>query len=174
MAEFKVYHVRDRNVGQTLAQMLRSIYAGKSWGEIKRVIEGRRIQINGNLCVDEARRLKVDEVVRIYSDSLAKPAEETDLNIRFQDEHLLVVEKPAGLTTLRHAEEEGWDDKRKSRQPTLDELLQNIANRNGFSKLPGRGAGTSHPLQKSRKNIASRLQHRRMHINVRRVHRLVG
>lgn len=169
---FKVYHVRERNVGQTVGQMLRSIFAGKSWGEIRRLLDSRRVQLNGNLCTDDARRLKPNEVMRIYDDSLAKPPEEADLNIRFRDEHLLVVEKPAGITTLRHAEEEGWDDKRKSKQRTLDELLQGIIDREGLRALPGRGAGTAQPFQKQRKQLAARMQAKKTRVKVRPVHRL--
>ncbi len=169
---FKTYHVRQRNIGQTLGQMLKSIYAGKSWGETRRLITSRRVQINGNLCLDEARRLKADEVVRIYEESLGKPAEEKDLNIRFHDEHLLVVEKPSGITTLRHAEEEDWDEKRKSVQPTLAELLQKIIDRDGLNKVPGRGAAATKQDKNFRQKIASHARGHKKRIIVRPVHRL--
>ncbi|HEY0009337.1 MAG TPA: RluA family pseudouridine synthase [Tepidisphaeraceae bacterium] len=173
MTNFKVYQVRQHNVGQTVAQMLRKVFGNtRSWGQIKQIIDSRRVQINGNLCLDEARRLKAGEVLRIYDESLAKPAQELDLNIRFQDEHLLVVEKPPALTTLRHREEAEWDDKRKSREPTLDELLQRIIDRHGLSRLPGRGAAAGGALQKSRKDLADQTARGRAHVKVRAVHRL--
>ena len=168
--EFKTYHVRDHNVGQPLSAMLKRIYAGKSWNEIRRFITTRRIQINGNLCTDEARRLKANEVVRIYGESLDKPPDEQKIIIRYQDEHLMVVEKPAGVTTLRHAEEKHWDEKRKNHQPTLEELLQRLIDRDGLSRMPGRGAG--HPLQKSRKQLQHKVNRGRAKIRVRSVHRL--
>jgi 23S rRNA pseudouridine1911/1915/1917 synthase len=169
---FKTYEVRQRNVNQTLGEMLRSIMAGKSWTEVRHVITSRKVQINGNLCTDDARRLKSGEVVRIYSDSLAKLPDEKDLNVRFRDEHLLVVEKPAGVTTLRHSQEEDWSDKRKSIQPTLDELLQRLLDREGLRNLPGRGAGTAHPMQKHRKQLSGKLSAKKARMVVRPVHRL--
>jgi 23S rRNA pseudouridine1911/1915/1917 synthase len=45
------------------------------------------------------------------------------VKIRYADQHLVIIEKPAGITTLRHAEERNWSADRKRRQPTLDELV---------------------------------------------------
>ena len=45
------------------------------------------------------------------------------------DEHLVVVQKPAGVTTLRHREETDLPQRRKQLQPTLDELLPRRAGR---------------------------------------------
>ena len=36
------------------------------------------------------------------------------------------MEKPAGVTTERHAEEQRWPTRRKQRQPTIDELVVRI------------------------------------------------
>jgi 23S rRNA pseudouridine1911/1915/1917 synthase len=110
--------------------------------------------------------------VHIFDESLSRPIEADQLNIRFQDEHLLVVEKPPGITVQRHAEEEQWDDKRKSQQPTLEDLLQSLADRNGFSKLPGRGAGAAQPQFKHRKQLAARVRNQKQRVKVRAVHRL--
>jgi 23S rRNA pseudouridine1911/1915/1917 synthase len=168
----KVYHVRQRNVGQTLAQMLRSIYAGRSPSTVQQLIRSRHVQVNGNVCLEEGRRLRADDVVHIFDEAQSKPLEAEALNVRFQDEHLLVVEKPPGITVQRHAEEEHWDDKRKDRQPTLEEMLQALADRNGFSKLPGRGAGGARPAIKDRRQLAARVRHKQQRIRVRAVHRL--
>ena len=139
--QFKTYEVRKNNVGMPLSTMLKRIFADRSWNDVKRLVTSRRVQINGNLCTDDTRRLKAGEIVRIAQESLDKPPDEEQITVRFQDEHLLVVEKPAGVTTLRHAEEKGWDERRKNRQPTLDEMLQKLVDRNGVARTPGRGAG---------------------------------
>ena len=51
---------------------------------------------------------------------------EEDVRIRYLDRHLVVVEKPAGMTTLRHPEERNWPKRRKQLQPTLDEMLPRV------------------------------------------------
>lgn len=175
MPDFKVYHVRGHNVGQSLAQMLKRIMSNKSWGEIKRMVMARKVEVNGNLCTNEQRILRANEIVRIHAESLPPPPDEKRLVIRYQDEHLLVVEKPAGVTTLRHREEQHWDEKRKNLQPTLEELLQRIISQHGVSRMPGRGAGKAgggHPLQKSRKNLHNKISRGKVQLKVRPVHRL--
>lgn len=125
MAEkpYRNYHVGDSQARQPLATALRWFVPDKSWNQVKKLIAGRHVQVNGNLCLDENRKLKSGDVVKVWDHPLARPADERDVRIRYVDEHLVIVEKPAGVTTLRHAEERNWPARRKQLQPTLDELL---------------------------------------------------
>ncbi len=45
------------------------------------------------------------------------------MKIRYLDRHIVILEKPPGMTTLRHPEERDWPQRRKQLQPTLDEVL---------------------------------------------------
>jgi 23S rRNA pseudouridine1911/1915/1917 synthase len=165
---FKTYHVRQHNVRQTLLAMLRRVFPDQRDDQLRSMISRRRIQIDGNVCVDSHRLLKANEVIRVYDSPLARPIESSDINIRFQDEHLMVVEKPAGVTSVRGDDEEG----RRDKSPTLDELLQQRIDREGLSKLPGRGAGAGAKNQKDRRQLASNLQNNRVKVKIRPVHRL--
>src|SRR5947208_12958522 len=51
----RTYHIRPVLNGQTLAAGLRGLIAGLSWAEARGLIAGRRVQVNGNLTLDEAR-----------------------------------------------------------------------------------------------------------------------
>lgn len=119
-----IFHTRGEQARQTLAQALRLWHPDCSWSEVRQWIASRRVQIDGNLCLDPARRLKAGEVVKVLAESLPPPPEPEQLKLRHLDEHLLVVEKPAGITTMRHPEERDWPQRRKQKQPTLDEMLQ--------------------------------------------------
>lgn len=123
MRHFQNYHVPADCEGATLPAALRGFLPGKSWTQIKGLIGSRRVQINGNLCLDESRRVKSGDVVKVWEHPLAKPAGASDVRVVFYDEHLVVVHKPAGITTLRHVEERNWPARRKQQQPTLDELV---------------------------------------------------
>jgi 23S rRNA pseudouridine1911/1915/1917 synthase len=118
----------DADAGQTLAAVLRHRLAAggppMSWGDVRQLIAARRVQVNGTPCVDDARRLRAGESVAVLTTSLRPPPAAGDLVVRFLDDHLVVVEKPAGVLSVRNPEEAGWDERRKGRQPTLDELLQ--------------------------------------------------
>ena len=148
---FENFHVRPDLANQTLAAALRKWLPGKSWGEVQRLVQSRHVMINGNLCVDSGRRLKPADVVRLLAQPAPPPAREHDVRIVFIDEHLVVIEKPAGITTNRHPSEENWADRRKQLQPTLDEMLPRIVARIDQSRKSAARSKRSQPqsLQKS-------------------------
>ncbi|MGE3780903.1 MAG: RluA family pseudouridine synthase [Pirellulaceae bacterium] len=121
-----VFHVTQREDRAPLLTALRGWMEDQSWGQLRRLVSARRIQVNGNLCVDEGRRLTTGEVVRVLPHSVAPPPRDDDVRLVFVDAHVVVLEKPAGITTLRHSEEQGWPHRRKDRQPTLDEILPRV------------------------------------------------
>ena len=82
-------------------------------------------------------RLKAGDVVKVFQHPRAPVPTREDVRVRHIDADLIVVEKPAGMTTLRHAEERDWDEHRKHRQPTLDEVLQGMLP--GLMPPPERG-----------------------------------
>ncbi len=125
----QIFRVLPRQVDQTLAAALREWMPGSSWNQVRKLLTARRVMLSGNLCVDPARRLKLQDVVKILPYPAAPPPREEDVRIRYLDEHVIVVEKPAGLTTTRHKEERDWPARRKQLQPTLDELLPAIVAR---------------------------------------------
>ena len=119
----RTFHLAAQHGGLSLGQALKRLLADQSWSQVRRLIGARRVQVNGNLCLDEGRRLKAGDVLKVWEHSLARPADESDIKIVHLDDHLLVVQKPAGVTTLRHREETDLPARRKQLQPTLDELL---------------------------------------------------
>jgi 23S rRNA pseudouridine1911/1915/1917 synthase len=90
------------------------------------LIERRQVLVNGNLCLDPARRVSEKEVVRVTAHAQKKPPDQEQVRIVHLDPHLVVVEKPASITTVRHPEEDDWPQRRKQLQPTLDELLPKL------------------------------------------------
>lgn len=123
------FDVRPSNDGATLATALRKILGDStSWGDIKKLITNRHIHINGNLCVDEGRKLKAGDVVHVFEHSRAPLPTEGNIPIRYIDAHVVVIEKPPGVNTLRHREEADLPQKRKDKAPTLEELVQRLVN----------------------------------------------
>jgi len=122
----RTYHIRPVLNGQTLAGGLRGLIPQMSWADARKLIQQRRVQVNGNLVMDDARRLKTGDVVKVFEQPLPSAPTERDVPVLHVDQDLIVIDKPAGITTLRHAEEQAWDDRRKNRQPTLDEVIQRL------------------------------------------------
>lgn len=109
--------------GATLAAFLRSRLADLSWSQARRLVESRRVQIGGELCLDPARRLREAESVEVLSRPARKPTEAHTISIRYLDPHIVVVEKPSGLSTVRHPAEREFSERRKALSPTLDDLV---------------------------------------------------
>ncbi len=126
---FKNYHVGPEHAGLALVAALRQFLRVEPWSVVRRLVENRHVQINGNLCLDEGRKLQPGNVVKVWDEPRNAPPSTDNVKILFQDAHLIVVEKPAGVTTERHAEEQHWPARRKQRQPTIDEIVARILQR---------------------------------------------
>jgi 23S rRNA pseudouridine1911/1915/1917 synthase len=108
--------------GRTLAAVLRA-RLGLSWSRARLLIEKRQVRVNGQTCSDPARRLKNGQRVEIVETTrgpskppkptkraIAQSPRKTDdvpagILVRYADDAVVVVDKPAGLTTMRHADE---------------------------------------------------------------------
>src|SRR5437899_12028777 len=62
--------------GATVAKWLRARLPGHSWNQIRRLIETRCVQLNGELCLDPARRLKEGDKVELLARPAPKPRQQ--------------------------------------------------------------------------------------------------
>lgn len=144
--------VDRREAGQTLAAVLKARF-GLSWSQAKRLVERRHVKVSGQVEADVARRLKAGKqvelaagtveqkraVVRTSEPAKRKPTRpasrdakqsdpRTGIEIVYADDALVVVNKPAGLTTMRHKQEaaEFGARARKYLPKTLADLLPGL------------------------------------------------
>src|SRR5262245_3241881 len=95
--------VSRREAGRTVAAVLRA-RLGLEAAAARRLLAARGVRLDGVSCVDPARRVRAGQRLRVQ-----RPAPGPTLpqglapRIRYADAHVLVVDKPAGLTTMRHA-----------------------------------------------------------------------
>ena len=122
----QVVHVRESEAGQLLIALLRRLQPDAPASEATQLLRNHRVQIDGNLCEDGRRRLKTGEVVKILPHAIAAPPTSDDIRVLFADEQLVVVEKPSGMTTMRHAEEANWSARRQRRESTLADVLPDV------------------------------------------------
>jgi 23S rRNA pseudouridine1911/1915/1917 synthase len=138
-----VFTVTAEQAGLTLAACLRILAAEQSWSQLRRLVAARRVRINGELCLDPARRLKEGDSVELL-DRAAQPLPECEaVNIRYIDEHIVVVEKPSGVNTVRHPSEREWNQRRKALSPTLEDIVPKFI-------APDRGRSRKGPLPRLR------------------------
>jgi 23S rRNA pseudouridine1911/1915/1917 synthase len=97
-----------------------------SWSQAKRLFAQRLVRIAGVPCPDPTRRLRRGQHVDIQEPKpVERAAPSIAIEVRYIDDHIIVVEKPSGLTTMRHPEEarEFGARARKFLPPTLADLL---------------------------------------------------
>jgi 23S rRNA pseudouridine1911/1915/1917 synthase len=90
------------------------------------LIAGRRVTLNGRLCVEDLRRVQGGESVAVSDRPHAPPPDAGDVRIVYADADVVIVEKPPGILSHRRIEELNWPEERKRRQPTLDEVVQRM------------------------------------------------
>jgi len=112
--------------GKTLAAVLRMRLPSQTWSQIQRLVQSRHVRIGSDLCLDPARRLKEGDVIEFLATSLPRPRQPEQTTIRFLDAHVVVVEKPAGIPTVRHPSERVWTSERKALSPTLEDIVPKL------------------------------------------------
>jgi 23S rRNA pseudouridine1911/1915/1917 synthase len=132
----------------TLAAFLRPRLSDYSWRQIRGLITARRVRVGGELCLDPARRLGEGESVEVHARSAPKLPQCETIVIRYADEHLVIVEKPAGMATVRHPAERAWPARRKALHPTLEDLAPQLLARQERRRQKGPPLRVVHRLDK--------------------------
>src|SRR5437660_8032740 len=96
------FTVAPDHANQTLAAALRQWLPGQSWSQVRKLIASRRVKLNGELWLDDARRLKQGDAVEVLARPEREPVIIDQIVLRHVDQHVVVVEKPAGIPTVRH------------------------------------------------------------------------
>jgi 23S rRNA pseudouridine1911/1915/1917 synthase len=140
---------------QTLAAFLRA-KLGLSWSKAKELVERKQVRVAGQPTSDPAQRLRLGNRVEVHGFSevvgkkpakpkaaakAAKPAPAYGGPmpvVVYEDDEVVVVNKPAGLTTMRHAEEAAEFGERGKRflPATLADLLPPLLGQPGKPLRP--------------------------------------
>jgi 23S rRNA pseudouridine1911/1915/1917 synthase len=121
VSEIQIFHVTAEDDRKMVSQALHG-WLGSSWHQARKLVLTRRVQINGNLVDDERRRLNPGDVVRVLPHPQAPLPKVEDVRLQFFDEYVVVVEKPAGFTSVR----EHSDGAKRDRLQTVDEILPEL------------------------------------------------
>lgn len=115
-----------------------------SRNHLQGLVEAGHVSVDGQVCTHNARKLRSGQAVDVTlvptAESLAFRAQAMDLHILFEDEHVLVIDKPAGLVV--HPAAGNWSG------TLLNGLL---AHHGGAARLPR--AGIVHRLDKDTSGV---------------------
>ena len=108
---------------------LRKLAVDLTWSAARKHLTGRRITVNGILCVDEGRRVAAGDAIEVRTQPLPPPPRDDDVQILHLDSQVVVVNKPAGMLSLRHPGDVKWRQERRDLQPSLEECLARLITR---------------------------------------------
>jgi 23S rRNA pseudouridine1911/1915/1917 synthase len=130
--------------GRSVAAVLRG-HLRLSWPAARQLIRAQQVRLDGTICVDPTRKVHPGQRLEVQmrdqgprpknsARSFTRPpkpaAKVHSLQpiIRYADNQVVVVDKPAGLTTMRHAHEAAEFGARGRRflPPTLADLLPEL------------------------------------------------
>jgi 23S rRNA pseudouridine1911/1915/1917 synthase len=127
----RTFVIARREARQTVAAVLHARLKVPR-AEARRLVRSGRVRLGGTPCADPERRVAAGQRVEVREPAAkrVRPAgrEGPQPVVRFADAHVVVVDKPAGLTTMRHPEEAAEFGARARRflPPTLADLLPGL------------------------------------------------
>ena len=128
-----IHTIGPKEAGKTILEWMCD-RLGLSRPEASRLLQMRKVRLGGNPCSNPDSRLRAGQRVEVPQSQTTQPkpvARRRDRPtgpepiLRHIDEHLVIVDKPTGLTTMRHAEEAAEFGRRGKRflPTTLADLL---------------------------------------------------
>jgi 23S rRNA pseudouridine1911/1915/1917 synthase len=92
----------------TLAAALRQVLPGHSWRQVRDLVESGKVTVGGQRLVDPAARLSGGEQVAwdMGRPDPRRRAAQPGFRVVFEDGHLVVIEKPEGVSTVPYERKE--------------------------------------------------------------------
>ena len=91
----------------TLAAALRAQFPGQSWSALRRLCVSGKVLVSGQIVVDPALRLGGGESIEWRMAARdARRADRPSVRLVHEDVHLVVIEKPEGVTTVPYERKE--------------------------------------------------------------------
>ncbi|HTA20608.1 MAG TPA: RluA family pseudouridine synthase [Polyangia bacterium] len=90
----------DADAGTTLAAALRKRMPGRSWNDVRRLVETGKVRVNGDVVVDAAVRVNAGARVTLSMTAPRPRAEIAGFRVAFEDGHVIIIEKPSGVTSV--------------------------------------------------------------------------
>ena len=116
------FAVTEDLVGKTVLAVMRTMVPGESWSKLRQRLERSQVSVNGTVCLSEARRVILGDVVELHDHAIKTPKPQ-DVQILYIDSHIVVVAKPSGMMTHRREEERNWSSEKKALNPSLEEAV---------------------------------------------------
>jgi 23S rRNA pseudouridine1911/1915/1917 synthase len=141
MPDAQTIFVDRRWAGRTLLQLLQSALQLSPQAGL-RALAQHQVRISGGVCTDPERRVKIGQMIQVNRSPSASEGQNGPragaralIQVRHVDDQIVVVAKPAGVTTVRHAGEVDalGPRARKHLPPSLVDLLPAVLKAEGHA-----------------------------------------
>ena len=93
------FTVEADEAGRTLAALLRHHLAELPWSKARRLIERGKVTVDGARATDEVLRLRRGQAVEV-DEAAPTPLSEPRARIAYEDAHVVVIDKPSGVSSV--------------------------------------------------------------------------
>jgi 23S rRNA pseudouridine1911/1915/1917 synthase len=93
------YHVEENSAGKRLDIFLKESLGGYSRNKIKKIIDTGGVYVNKKRALIASTLLRLNDYVEFYDDQKSERFKLTKPDIVYEDEYMLVINKPAGIPT---------------------------------------------------------------------------
>jgi 23S rRNA pseudouridine1911/1915/1917 synthase len=90
----------EHDAGTTLAAALRRRLEGRSWNDVRRLVETGKVRVNDVVVTDAAVRVAAGAAIALTMAAPRPRAEVAGFRVAFEDGHLVIIEKPAGVASV--------------------------------------------------------------------------
>jgi 23S rRNA pseudouridine1911/1915/1917 synthase len=96
---------RERNAAPALGALVRE-QTGEPWKTVKRLISSGKVFVGGKAVLDAGYRPGPGESVEIKQNAKAPKRNRFEVQIVYQDSHLVVIDKPSGVSSVPYEADE--------------------------------------------------------------------
>jgi 23S rRNA pseudouridine1911/1915/1917 synthase len=105
-AQTQTFELDATDAGVTLAAALRRRLAGESWNDVRALCTTGKVTVDGERALDPAGRMKAGQRIELRPNAPKPHTVPAGFRIAFEDAHLVVIEKPSGVTSVPYERKE--------------------------------------------------------------------
>ncbi len=94
------------DAGVTLAAALRRRLVGESWSDVRALCTTGKVSLDGERALDPAARVSAGQRIEIHPNAPKPHTVPAGFRIAYEDAHLVVIEKPSGITSVPYERKE--------------------------------------------------------------------
>lgn len=122
------YTIEADTMGKTIAAVIKGIYPDMSWAQVRRLISDGEVKLGTRYAHSDTERVKNGDTIIVFPEKKKKQTKRNidmpKIKIVHFDSHVVVIEKPVGLTTIRHPQEvEEYGEKARFLPTSLAQIL---------------------------------------------------